>query len=413
VRWSAVGLALLIAGRGAAAGQPLAGDSDAALVLALKSSLVVARAPEDRRLYPEPTGAASLWQLRLEGRRALSADLAAGAAWQCGLQVSSGGASGAGLLPAGAPVAYRIRPLDWAVGAQRQALAWRQGIDRLWVSADAGPARVVLGRQAVGWGRGALLGAVDVFAPFGALEADREWRPGVDAARVDLKLGQHLAADAVAAFGARLDRSAFGARLRGFRGDVDAELVGGWRAGDAFAGLTASAALGDVELHGEAAAFLTGEAWPGALGGARRVVPAAVAGISWRAPAGNGIYVLAEVHHTGFGLASAGEVPTALADPERRDRLLRGDAQTLGRDTAALMLSYEANELLTATLTVFQSLQDGSGIAAPGASLGLSDRLVVKAELYPSWGARPEGGVPRSFWGTTPFAAYLQVAVYD
>jgi hypothetical protein len=258
-----------------------------------------------------------------------------------------------------------------------------------------------------------LFGAVDIYAPFPALQADREWRPGVDAVRVDVKLGQHLAADAVGAFGPTFDASAFGARLRGYLGDVDGELLLGWRARDPFAGLTASGAVGDVEVHAELAVFRTPDALPGGMGAERRLAPMAVAGASYRIPAWKGIYLLAEYYHSGFGFESARVVVPALADPAVRARLLRGDTQTLGRDTAAVTLSYEATEEVTATLTILESLQDGSGIAAPGATLRLGNRVAVSAALYPSWGARPSGGSLGSFWGSAPMAAYVQVAVYD
>jgi hypothetical protein len=415
VRWLVAALALL-PGRAVPRELWSEGDHSVALVTALKSSALVTRAPYDPTLFPDPTSAEGLWQLRLDLEGRLPASLRAGAAWQTGLGVTSAGAGLAGLsgiLPGRAPVAYRIWQLSWPIAEELPYLSWTQEIDRLWVSAEAGPLRVTAGRQAVGWGRGVLFGAVDIFAPFPALQADREWRAGVDAVRVDVKLGQHLAVDAVGAFGPTLDGSAFGARVRGYLGDVDGEVVVGWRARDPFAGLTASAAVGDVEVHAELAVFRTPDPWPGGMGADQRIAPMAVAGASYRIPAGKGIYLLAEYYHSGFGFESARAVIPSLADPGVRERLLRGDTQTLGRDTAALILSYEATEELTATLTVLESLQDGSGIAAPGATVRLGNRVAVSAALYPSWGARPAGGSLGSFWGTAPMAGYVQVAVYD
>ena len=42
-----------------------------------------------------------------------------------------------------------------------------------------------------------LFGAVDLFSPFSPLEADREWRRGVDAIRADVKLATDVACLAV------------------------------------------------------------------------------------------------------------------------------------------------------------------------------------------------------------------------
>lgn len=392
------------------------GERSASLVTSLKGSALVTRAPDDPLLFPAPVSAETLWQLRLDLDARPTEAVQVGVAWQTGLRAASAGsglAAASGILPGDALVAYRIRPLSWPIAVAPPGLSWRQELDRAFVALQLGGARLTAGRQAVGWGRGVLFGAVDIFAPFPALQADREWRAGVDAVRVDLRLAPRSSVDAVAAFGPSLDASAFGARFRGYVGQVDGEVVLGWRARDPFAGLTASAAIGEVEVHGEAALFRTPEPWPGGWGGDGRLVPMAVAGVSWRIPAGKGIYALAELYHSGFGAAHAGEVLASLLDPQVRGRLVRGDSQTLGRDTAAISLSYEASEEVTASLALFESLQDGSGIVAPGVALRLGNRVTVSASVYPSWGRRPSAGALGSFWGTTPISAYLQVAVYD
>ena len=71
---------------------------------------------------------------------------------------------------------------------RRPTREWRHEIDRaaLHASMRARPISPI-GRQAIGWGRGVLFGAVDLFSPFTPLEADREWRRGVDAVRADVE----------------------------------------------------------------------------------------------------------------------------------------------------------------------------------------------------------------------------------
>jgi hypothetical protein len=54
-----------------------------------------------------------------------------------------------------------------------------------------------------GWRRGVLFTAVDLFAPFSPLEADREWRAGVDAVRTDIKLTERSSIDLVGALATR------------------------------------------------------------------------------------------------------------------------------------------------------------------------------------------------------------------
>ncbi len=390
------------------------GDRSVALRTSLKASLAPSKAPDDPDLYPEPESLASLWRLRFDLTARPDAAVTAEAAWEHRLRVVSQGAgpAGAGVLPSDSPPFYRVRRLDWPV-MEVPGASWRHEIDRAFVAWHAGGAEITLGRQAVGLGRGVLFGAVDVFAPFSPLEADREWRRGVDAVRADVKLCDRWSLDAVAAFGESLDGSALVTRLRGYAGEVDGELVLGWRARDLMAGLVSSAAVGDAEVHGELAVYRTPEPVPGGLGAAARVVPKAVAGASYRIPVGQGLPVFLEWHWSGFGVADPADAVARLADPAFRDRYLRGDTQILNRQVAALLASYEANPELTLALLGLVSTRDASGVLAPGATLRLGDRITVQASLYLPWGARPVGLRLRSDYGAVPFSAFVQAAVYD
>ena len=69
-----------------------------------------------------------------------------------------------------------------------QTFTYRHALNRAFFAWRLGSGEVQLGRQAIGWGRGVLFGAVDIFAPFNPLEIDREWRRGVDALRASLPL---------------------------------------------------------------------------------------------------------------------------------------------------------------------------------------------------------------------------------
>ncbi len=292
--------------------------------------------------------------------------------------------------------------------------AWRHEIDRASAAFHLPRAELTVGRQAVGWGRGVLFGAVDLFAPFSPLEADREWRRGVDAARAEVRLSDRFSVDAVAALGESLGTSALAARVRGYAGDVDGELVAGWRGRDLLAGATTSAAVGGAELHGELCAFFARDPLPG--GGAwgnERLAPKAVLGGSHRIPVGRGLVGFAEYHYSGFGARSARDIVPLLAGRAFGERLARGDTQLLGRHAVALLGTLElTNELATQAL-VLVSPSDGSGVLAPAATYTLSDAASVNATLYVPWGAKPEGLTLRSEYGATPLSFFVQVRLYD
>ena len=179
---------------------------------------------------------------------------------------------------------------------------------------------VSVGRQAIGWGRGMLFGAIDLFSPFSPFEVDREWRRGVDAVRVDARLSSRSSTDVVLAFGERPDESAYALRLRGYGGEADVEAVGGWRAGDTFGGAATSFVLGQAEVHGEVAVFATPAVSGSSLFGDPRTIVKAVVGGSSRLPVGAGLLLYVEYHYSGFGVPTAEDLVPALFDAGVRRR---------------------------------------------------------------------------------------------
>jgi hypothetical protein len=273
---------------------------------------------------------------------------------------------------------------------------------------------LTIGRQAVGWGRGTLFSAVDIFAPFTPLEINREWRRGVDAVRADVKLTDKTSVDLVSAWGSSWDKSALGIRLRGYVGLIDAELLLAKRATDVMYGVTSSAAIGDMEVHGEFAVFQTPGDVPGSgIFGDRDLVPKAVMGISNNFNIGTGLKVLLEYHYSGFGVNDTKTLPSLIANPAFQNRIQRGDTQILGRQAVALQATYTFNESWSGTFEVLQSLTDSSGILAPSVSWDISDRMRLQGAVYYGYGASSIAGVPQSQFGTIPPTIIVRVSFYD
>ncbi len=378
----------------------------------LKSSALVSRAPDDAVLFPDRDSATGFWRFRVEPDVRLGDDVTVDVAFEQRLRVFSSAASnGAGVLPAESAAPFRIRPLDWRLASSANA-EWRGEIDRAAVHVHRPAVDVTIGRQAIGWGRGVLFGAIDLFSPFTPLEADREWRRGVDAVRADVKLGDRSSLDLVSAFGDGVDRSAFGARLRGYAGKADVEIVGGRRARDVFGGVASSAAIGGAEVHGELAVFRV-PAVPGStVFPADQAIVKAVAGASWRVPAGNGVLVYAEYHYSGFGADRAAAILPRLADPAFQERYLRGDTQILERHALAALASYEASPELALAVEWLQSPVDGSGVVVPSATWTFGDRSSMLASAYLPFGRAPAGAALGSAFGATPLGLFVQLKVY-
>ncbi len=414
-------LAALAVGALAAPGSPAGrelwtdGDRGASLRTSLKSALVVERPPDDPLLFPDGTSAGSYWRLRLDLDVRPSAWAAVAVAYEHRLRTgASTAALGTGAVVDALPPPWRLTPLDEEI-ASGPSLLWRHELDRASVALHLGRTEATVGRQAIGWGRGVLFGAVDLFAPFSPLEADREWRRGVDAIRAEVRVTERTSAEAVAALGESADASIFAARLRGYVGDVDAELVGGRRGRDVFAGATSSAAVGDAEIHGELAVFRAPDPLPsGGAWGDARLAPKAVVGGSYRFDVGRGLAAFAEYHYSAFGARSPGRLVDLLAGSEQfRERYVRGDTQILGRHAVALLATLELTNELAGQALALVSPRDGSGVLSPSATYTLSDAASVQATLYVPWGARPEGLALRSDYGWTPLSLFVQLRLYE
>jgi hypothetical protein len=411
VQTLALGLAIVASAPDPAQAQ--ATESEAPTITlrtSIKAGGLVFRRPDAPALFPDRAGAESLWRIRFEPEVSTGTRAAFALAYEQRFRYTSQriGITTVGILPSDNAAPYRIRQLDWGIAESANG-SWRHEIDRANARVHAGRADITVGRQAVGWGRGVMFGAVDLFAPFSPLEADREWRRGIDAARADVKLSDRSSVDVVTALDTTWNRSLAAARVRGYAGHVDLEAMAGRRARDVFAGFTTSAAVGDAELHGELAAFNVPTPLP--LSSAR-VIWKGVAGGSYRLPIGSGVLVYAEYHYSGFGARSPADIGRLLSDAAFAERYIRGDTQILSRHAVGVLGSYEASTELALSGQWVHNPVDRSGVIAPGLTVTLSDRLSIFGASYLPYGVSPRGTSLRSEYGTAPVSAFLQLRVY-
>jgi hypothetical protein len=391
-----------------------------------KMTSLTSNLPDDPLLFSEDWSQTALARLRLgleiEHSDTMNSEFAyeQRARW-----TSTGAGIGAvgGFLPSEARVPFRLASLDWEIAGDDD-FAWRHDIDRALVALHpqppkedtpanpAGWGEITIGRQAIGLGRGVLFSAVDMFAPFSPLEVDREWRPGVDALRVEYRLSGTSSTELLAVGGESWEQSALLGHVRGYVGDVDGSLIFGKRAEDLMVGGVVSATVQGAEVHGELAVFDTPEAWPDTLWGNDHLVTKTVVGGSYTFNIENGLTVLAEHHYSGFGVENIEDALTWLQDPDYRQRFLRGDTQILGRQAIAVQLSYPFNDALSGSLLVLTSPLDGSGVASPTLRLDMTDNVTLIGSLFLPWGQGPSGGRLESEYGATPTSLFLQVSMY-
>jgi len=392
------------------------GQRSVSLDSSLKATSLLSYAPDDPLLFPHRRSAVGLLRLRLGLNAQLHERAHAEIAYEHRARLASGSAglgAGGGVLPSFAEAPYRLAQLDWQITDDGDRFSYRHEIDRALVAFHPPWGEVSLGRQAIGLGRGALFGAVDLFAPFSPAEVDRDWRRGVDALRVEYRTSDTSSIELIGAFGRSWDDSALLARARGYLGDVDGELILGKRARDAFLAGAMSAVVGDAEVHGELALFYTPEEQPdGGLFGEDRLVAKAVLGSSYTFDVGNGLTLLGEYHYSGFGVKDVSDGMLRFLDADFQERYVRGDTQILGRHALAATLSYPFNESWFGSLLVLQSPADGSGLVSPSLAWDISQSALLTISGFLPWGSSVHNGRVGSEYGAAPASLFLQLSVY-
>jgi len=379
----------------------------------LKSSTLVSHNPGDRVLFPDRWNGTQLLRFRLNLNLELADWADADFAYEHRAQYfTSQGAGGGGVLPGFGDGPYRLWQLDWQI-ASADDYFYRHELDRASVTLRPTWGRVVLGRQAIGLGRGTLFSAVDMFSTFSPSEVDREWRRGVDAVRLETRLSDTSSAELIGVFGRSWDDSALLGRVRGFVGNMDGEIIFGKRAEDLFIAGVTSATVGDAEVHMELALFDTPERHPdGGLFGNDHLIGKAVIGSSYTFDIGNGITVMGEYHYNGFGVEDTSRLNNRLADSDIQERLLRGDFQTLGQHSVGIQSSYIINETFSVGALLLNNIEDGSGLFSPTLNWDLSDRSSLRFSAFLPWGDEPKRGQLRSEHGASPASFFVQFSTY-
>jgi hypothetical protein len=296
-------------------------------------------------------------------------------------------------------------------------------MDRLVAKVRLPRGDLTVGRQAVTFGKAYFWNPLDVFSPFDPRQFDRDYKTGVDAARLDIPVGPLSGLTFVAAAGDTLlfDRrpdeawraSWFGSALIGRAyatlGGFDWALQGGKVYGGYQVGAGASGEIGPLEIRAEGVRFTAGGEtplpWP-LEGTMLEDHQAAVVGAGrWFA---NTFYLQAEYLYNGLG------------DPDDYNaslvRFAAGHTFHLGRHVVGTIAGYDFLPILKGSLASIVSLSDGSFQVQPGLIWSVSDDSELLAGALFNFGekAEPDGLDPgiRSEFGVFPDVYYLQFKIY-
>jgi hypothetical protein len=320
----------------------------------------------------------------------------------------SGAEARSGPWSGGAGVESGWLPLRGSL-LERGRIGWTHGLDRLSVAFDLGErARVTVGRQAISWATTLYLTPTDPFVPFDPADPFREFRAGVDAARVVVATGPLSQVEGVVriAAGADGDESVTAlARVQRMVGEVEVTGWGGALHGDPAValGLTGSAAGWALRGAGVARSTGAGGVIRFALGVDRRI-----------ALAGRDLSLLIEYQRDGYGASGPDQLVPVAGSAERR----RGELQTLARDAMAANASWQIHPLVEVGTFALVNLGDGSALLVPVVTRSLGDETSLRLGGVLGTGPGPwraggaTGPVPRSEHGGIPPAGFAAVSWY-
>lgn len=298
--------------------------------------------------------------------------------------------------PAAAMAAGQVRnflPLDYDM-LQTGDVALTGYFDRLNVRIHTSKADLVVGRQAITWGVNTFFPALDLFAPFPPTRIDRDYKPGVDAARLTVPIGSHVQAEAIGAVpGSSRRRDGAGAGLlRVSAGPADFGVMAGKFHGDTVAGGFVTANAGGTLLRAEIAWTSSGDQldrvrrpsfWRGGVGLERQL--------------SSSVNVMAEVAENGYGESDVLGYPAILSS----DRMRRGEVGGLGRWHTGTTVNWQFHPLLKLTNMALVNCNDSSAVWIPWLTWSVSSGSEILAGAQFAIGSKPgPGDVPRSEYGS-------------
>lgn len=303
----------------------------------------------------------------------------------------------AGFLVGAVPSGGEWLPLQWTL-EESEHLLWQHRFDRLSVGlSPTSTVQLDVGRQAVSWATTLFLSPADPFSPFDPADPFREFRAGVDAARVRFYPGPLSEVDVVV----RPTETAVGDELTALARGLTTWKgweVSGW-AGvvyDDVAGAGAAAgSIGSWAVRGEAVVRESNDAL---------ALRASVGVDRLFNLLGRDLLFAAEYQRDDLAAGSAEDYAALFEGPSFR----RGELQVLGRDEAVVQTSWQIHPLWGVAGLLLWNLSDGSALLAPSFSYSASDNTTLSGGLFAGVGASvAEGLLLASEYGAAPLTLYV------
>ncbi len=338
---------------GSAFAQPFPLEKDAVQASATSSGLLTSRLTFDLQ--------GKHWSLSIHPQLTVQPQAASG-----GLSVTQTGT--------GIPQAV---DLSWEA-VDDDALLVQLRADRLSVEFEQGPVRATVGRQAITFGHGLFFTPLDLVNPFFPTSVDQEYKPGVDAARLDAWFGTGGEVTATSAYRGDwdLDGTVHALYAQQTVGLWDLGLFGGLVQGDRVGGTSVAGSIGPVSLHSDASVTIprqeNDDPFVRAVVGAQGSI--------------QGTTLLAgEVYIQTNGATDPSDYLDQYAGP----RYQRAELWLAGRSYAAMSVTREIQPVLSGSVVVIANLEDPSALIGPGLNWSVSDNVSANLGAYLGLGERP------------------------
>jgi hypothetical protein len=280
-------------------------------------------------------------------------------------------------------------------------------LDRLNLRLEKPSFRLEVGRQTMTWGVNYFWPVLDLFAPFAPERIDREYKPGIDAIRLTVPVGDFSEIEVVTAGqGERFPEDFSVASLGRFNvGTADVGYMGGRFHSDTVLGAFVTGDLFGNLARGEIAFTHSGDELDEEIDRQRFV--RASFGLDRQLTAG--ITLTGEIHWNGFGA----EDPEGYLRIAEADRVRRGEVTSLGRFYSGLSFGWQAHPLVMVSSAFLINWLDGSALIQPAAEWSASNSMVF--QLGGIIGLGPgldDDGQLQSEYGFVPFTLWGAFKVY-
>ena len=298
---------------------------------------------------------------------------------------NTGGAAVQGFGTGVARGAPEVVDLSWDAELEGDSMALIGITDRLLLQVSQPGIDVTLGRQPVSFGNGLFFTPIDLVNPFTPTTIDTEYKPGVDALRVDGYFGMTGKLTVVGAYAGdwQLEEMALATYGQGTVGVTDLGVFGGLIYAEPVVGTSVVTSIGPFGLHSDlAVTFPEGED-PFLRG---------VLGSMWRPT--DSSTITGEVYVQTFGTTDPDEYLLIA----QQDRFARGQVWNWGVGYVGVAWAEQVTPLVSGNVAVIMNVTDPSTMVSPSLNWSISDNAVFGVGGFGGIGARPDADVrPEDF----------------